>query len=110
VPAAAFTVLDGDGALRMADDLADVYAEAFANRRGAVPGRSRRRGAAGVSDDPPLEGRPHRRGVLSARRDDDGGQRLYDARGWQEIGRDLAFVPGGDPYVILARRLPGHPG
>ena len=27
-----------------------------------------------------------------------------------EIGRDLAFVPGGDPYVILARRVAGHPG
>jgi hypothetical protein len=50
------------------------------------------------------------RAVLSAREDDAGARRLYHASGWQEIGRDLALVPGGDPYVILARRLAGHPG
>jgi ribosomal protein S18 acetylase RimI-like enzyme len=185
VPAAVFAVLDGDVAVRMADDLADVYAEAFATpphnappaaadrfrdslaRHAALPafraaaawaagaepvgfgyghtslpgqwwhdraaaalapgGDSwleqpfvvvelavrpccRRRGIGGRLHDLLLEGLPHTRAVLSARQDDDAARRLYHARGWQEIGRDLVFVPGGDPYVILARRLPGHPG
>jgi len=185
VPAAVFAVLDGDVAVRMAEDLADVYAEAFAApphneppdagvrfrdslaRHAALPGfraavawaagadpvgfgyghtslpgqwwhdravavlapragpwleepfvivdlavrpRCRRQGIGGRLHDLLLEGLPHTRAVLSARQYDAGAQRLYHARGWQEIGRDLAFVPGGDPYVILARRLAGHPG
>jgi GNAT superfamily N-acetyltransferase len=185
VPAAVFAVLYGDVAVRMADDLADVYAEAFAApphdeppeaadrfrdslvRHAALPRfraavawaagarpvgfgyghtglpgqwwhdraaaalapvagrwlqepfvvvelavrpRCRRQGIGGRLHDLLLEGLPHTRAVLSARQDDAGAQRLYDARGWQEIGRDLVLVPGGDPYVILARRLPGHPG
>jgi ribosomal protein S18 acetylase RimI-like enzyme len=185
VPAAVFAVLDGDVAVRMADDLADVYAEAFAApphneppaaadrfrgslaRHAALPGfraavawaagaylvgfgyghtslpgqwwhdraaaalaagadpwleqpfvvvdlavrpRCRRQGMGGRLHDLLLEGLPHTRAVLSARSDDDAARRLYHARGWQEIGRDLVFVPDGDPYVILARRLAGHPG
>jgi ribosomal protein S18 acetylase RimI-like enzyme len=76
----------------------------------AVRPRSRRQGIGGELHDLLVEGQPHPRAVLSARQNDAGAQRLYHARGWQEIGRDLAFVPGGDPYVILARRLAGHPG
>jgi GNAT superfamily N-acetyltransferase len=76
----------------------------------AVRPRVQRQGIGGGLHDLLLEGLPHTRAVLSARQDDAGAQRLYHARGWQEIGRDLAFVPGGDPYVILARRLAGHPG
>ena len=76
----------------------------------AVRPRSRRQGIGGGLHDLLLEEQSHARAVLSARQDDAGAQRLYHARGWQEIGRDLAFVPGGDPYVILARRLAGHPG
>jgi GNAT superfamily N-acetyltransferase len=76
----------------------------------AVRPRSRRQGIGGRLHDLLLEGQPHARAVLSARADDAGARRLYHARGWQEIGRDLALVPGGDPYVILARRLAGHPG
>jgi ribosomal protein S18 acetylase RimI-like enzyme len=185
LPAAVLAVLDGDMAVRMADALADVYAEAFATephneppeaagrfrdalaRHARLPGfraavawaagadlvgfgyghtslpgqwwhdraaaalapeargwleepfvivdlavrpRCRRRGIGGALLDLLVEGQPHARAVLSARGDDAGAQRLYHARGWQEIGRDLVFVPGGDPYVILARRLPGHPG
>jgi ribosomal protein S18 acetylase RimI-like enzyme len=186
VPAAVFAVLDGDVAVRLADGLADIYAEAFAapphneppeaadrfresldrhvSRQGfraavawaegadllgfgyghtSLPGqwwhdraaaalpaaeagrwldepfvivelavrpRCRRRGIGGRLHDLLLEGLPHASAVLSARADDEDARRLYDARGWQEIGRDLAFVPGGDRYVILARRLAGHPG
>jgi ribosomal protein S18 acetylase RimI-like enzyme len=76
----------------------------------AVRPHCRRRGVGGRLHDLLLESLPHARGVLSARQDGAGAQRLYHARGWQEIGRDLALVRGGDPYVILARRLPGHPG
>jgi ribosomal protein S18 acetylase RimI-like enzyme len=76
----------------------------------AVRPRCRRQGVGGGLLDLLLEGQPHARAVLSARQDDTGAQRLYHGRGWQEIGRDLAFVPRGDPYVLLARRLAGHPG
>jgi ribosomal protein S18 acetylase RimI-like enzyme len=76
----------------------------------AVRPRCRRQGIGGSLLDLLLEEQPHAAAVLSARGDDAGAQRLYHGRGWQEIGRDLAFVPGGDPYVILARRLAGHPG
>lgn len=186
MPAAVFAVLDGDVAVRMAEGLAGVYAEAFAApphnerpeaaerfraslaRHAALPGfraaaawaagadlvgfgyghtslpgqwwhdraaaalspaeagrwldepfvivelavrpRLQRQGIGGGLHDVLLQGLPHGRAVLSARGDDAAARRLYDARGWQEIGRDLAFVPGGDPYVILARRLAGHPG
>jgi ribosomal protein S18 acetylase RimI-like enzyme len=186
VPAAVFAVLDGDVAVRLADGLADIYAEAFAaaphneppeaadrfresldrhvSRPGfraavawaegadlvgfgyghtSLPGqwwhdraaaalpaaeagrwldepfvmaelavrpRCQRRGIGGRLHDLLLEGLPHASAVLSGRADDEDVRRLYDARGWQEIGRDLAFVPGGDRYVILARRLAGHPG
>jgi len=76
----------------------------------AVRPRCRRRGIGGRLHDLLLEPLPHAAAVLSTRQDDAGAQRLYHGRGWQEIGRDLAFVPGADPYVILARRLAGHPG
>jgi len=76
----------------------------------AVRPRCRRRGIGGRLHDLLLEHLPHAAAVLSTRQDDAGAQRLYHGRGWQEIGRDLAFVPGADPYVILARRLAGHPG
>jgi len=76
----------------------------------AVRPRCQRQGIGGRLHDLLLEHLPHAGAVLSARQDDAGALRLYHGRGWQEIGRDLAFVPGGDPYVILARRLAGHPG
>jgi len=76
----------------------------------AVRPRCQRQGIGGRLHDLLLEHLPHAAAVLSARQDDAGAQRLYHGRGWQEIGRDLAFVRGGDPYVILARRLAGHPG
>ena len=186
MPATVLAVLDGDVAVRLADGLADVYAEAFAApphdeppeaaarfreslaRHTALPGfraavawadgadlvgfgyghtslpgqwwhdraaavlppaqaarwldapfvvvelavrpRCQRRGIGGRLHDLLLDGLPHAGAVLSARGDDADVLRLYDARGWQEIGRDLVFVPGGAPYVILARRLAGHPG
>ena len=72
--------------------------------------RCHRQGIGGRRHDLSLEHLPHAGAVLSARQDEAGALRLYHGRGWQEIGRDLAFVPGGDPYVILARRLAGHPG
>jgi len=76
----------------------------------AVRPRSQRQGIGSRLHDLLLEHLPHAAAVLSARQDDAGAQRLYHGRGWQEIGRDIVFVPGGDPYVILARRLAGHPG
>lgn len=76
----------------------------------AVRPRCRRQGIGGRLHDLLLEHLPHAAAVLSARQDDAGALRLYHGRGWQEIGRDLVFVPGGDPSVILARRLAGHPG
>lgn len=76
----------------------------------AVRPRCRRQGIGSRLHDLLLEHLPHTAAVLSARQNDAVAQRLYHGRGWQEIGRDLAFVPGGDPYVILARRLAGHPG
>jgi ribosomal protein S18 acetylase RimI-like enzyme len=76
----------------------------------AVRPRRRREGIGGRLHDLLLESTPHPTAVLSARRDDAGVQRLYHDRGWQEIGRGLAFVPGGDAHVILARRLAEHPG
>jgi ribosomal protein S18 acetylase RimI-like enzyme len=76
----------------------------------AVRPRRQREGIGGRLHDLLLESTPHPTAVLSARQDDADVQRLYHGRGWQEIGRDLALVPGGDPVVILANRLAGHPG
>ena len=93
-----------------ADEAARWLDEPFVVVDLAVRPRCRRQGIGGRLHDLLREHLPHAAVVLSARRDDAGAQRLYHGRGWQEIGRDLAFVPGGDPYVILARRLAGHPG
>jgi GNAT superfamily N-acetyltransferase len=92
------------------DEAGRWLAEPFVLVELAVRPRCRRRGIGGRLHDLLLEGLPHACAVLSARGDDPGVRRLYDARGWQEIGRDLVFSPGGDRYVILARRLAGHPG
>jgi hypothetical protein len=116
VPGAVFAVLDGDVAARMAEGLAGVYAEALAAPPHNEPPdaaerfRAQRQGVGGGLQGLQLHGLPHERAVRSGRRDDAAARGLYDARGWQEIGRDVAFVPGGDPSVILARRLAGHPG
>jgi ribosomal protein S18 acetylase RimI-like enzyme len=75
----------------------------------AVRPRRRREGIGSRLHDLLLESAPHGRAVLTARQDDADVQRLYHGRGWQEIGRDLAFVEGADRYVILARPL-GNPG
>ena len=76
----------------------------------AVRPRRRREGIGSRLHDLLLETVPHRSAVLSARRDDAAALRLYHGRGWQEIGRDLAVVPGGGPSVILGHQLAGHPG
>lgn len=76
----------------------------------AVRPRRQREGIGGRLHDLLLQSVPHDTAVLSARQDDADVQRLYHSRGWQEIGRDVAVVPGGSPFVILARRLTGHPG
>jgi GNAT superfamily N-acetyltransferase len=76
----------------------------------AVRPRRRREGIGGRLHDLLIESTPHPTAVLSARGDDAGLQRLYHDRGWQEIGRDVLLVPGGDAHVILGRPLTGHPG
>jgi ribosomal protein S18 acetylase RimI-like enzyme len=85
-------------------------ADAFVLVNLAVRPRRRREGIGGRLHDLLLETVPHRTAVLSAREDDAAALWLYHGRGWQEIGRGLAFVPGGDPFVILGRNLAGHPG
>jgi ribosomal protein S18 acetylase RimI-like enzyme len=98
-------------AAALAPDLAERWLhEPFVVVILAVRPRRRREGIGGRLHDLLLESAPHPATVLTARQDDEPAQRLYHGRGWQEIGRDLALVPGGDPFVILARRLTGHPG
>jgi ribosomal protein S18 acetylase RimI-like enzyme len=75
----------------------------------AVRPRRRREGVGGRLHDLLLETVPHAAAVLTAREDDVAGRALYHGRGWQEIGRDLAFETGGDPFVILGHVLE-HPG
>lgn len=75
----------------------------------AVRPRRRREGVGGRLHDLLLESAPNPTAVLSARRGDGAALGLYHGRGWQEIGRDLVLVPGGDRFVILGREL-GHPG
>jgi ribosomal protein S18 acetylase RimI-like enzyme len=84
--------------------------EAFVVVNVAVRPRRRREGIGGRLHDLLLESAPHRTAVVSARHDDTAAQRLYHGRGWREIGRDVVLVPGGAPFVILARQMIGHPG
>ncbi len=98
-------------AAALAPDVAARWLEApFVMVELAVRPRRQREGIGGRLHDLLLESTPHATAVLSARQDDADVQRLYHGRGWQEIGRDVVPVPGGDPFVILARRLGPHPG
>ena len=186
MPPEIYAVLDGDIAMRAADELADVYREAFAGAphheppeaaerfreslalQSGLPGfravaawgpgadlvgfayghtslpgqwwhdraaaavgpegaerfletpfvvvilavrpRRRREGIGGRLHDLLLGSVPHPAAVLSVRRDDAAAQRLYHGRGWQEIGRDLVLVPGGEPFLVFGLNPIGHPG
>ena len=95
----------------LAPDVAERWLDApFVVVNLAVRPRRRREGIGGRVHDLLLESAPHPRAVLTARQNDAAAQSLYHGRGWQEIGRDLTVVPGGDRFVILGHTLVGHPG
>ena len=66
----------------------------------------RRQGIGGLLHDELLAGVTSPTAVLSVRRGNEPALALYRGRGWQTILAEIRFTPGGEPYSIMARRLP----